>query len=251
MLEKWFNPTHGLELLPNINTGRRQNENGILFYTEYILLKKKLIGLTKEDKKQALELILNLRSWKKDGTRINGLFDRGQDESKNSSDIRKISHDNLTAISRLSSELGFDFNKNIADYGISNQMRFDNMNTDDPRWLYRKHDTNELGTPFQWHPRDWFYWLYNAGHKWSLVFFPIFLISQIISCMSKSNITSGKLMMFTRCFEKKELPFKITWLICDYILKKKYKTDNWMKPITDIYFGQSEENPIRVLVNKL
>mgnify|MGYP006928159688 CR=1 FL=1 len=252
MLERWLNKSHGLELLPDINQGRRNNENGIMYFSQLLVLKQYNGTLTEEDKALFNEVCLNLRAWHKNGDRAMGVFDRGQNESLNQEGhVRKISHDNLTAISRTSNDLGLDFHKAIAKNYISNQSRFDNAQLDSPRWLLKSHD-GKTTTSCQIHPRDTFYWLYMGGYKkTAMLFYPMFILANLLTCFGKLSETSGKNLIWTRLLGRKELPLKMLWGVCNYILKKRYGTDNWIKETCAIYYHQSEENPIRIEAEKL
>ena len=49
--KNWFNPTHGLELSSGLNQGHRYNENGILFYVQWLLLLNEFDQLELKDRK--------------------------------------------------------------------------------------------------------------------------------------------------------------------------------------------------------
>ncbi len=222
------------------------------FFSHYMVLRNYLGQTTKEDIDLFFQVCINLRTHKTESTFFSGLFDRGQGESINHDPtIRKISNDNITAISSISNIHNLGFSKHIARHFLKYQSRFDNGQPLKPRWLYKSH-TGRTSTTCQFHPRDWFYWLYMGGFKaLAMPFFPIFLLSQIITCFTPLGETSGKLLMFNRLLGKKQWPLKLTWKICNYILKKRYKTNNWLIPVTDIYFYQDYNNPIRVLVRQI
>jgi len=254
-IDRWLNYSHGLELLPNINKGRRHNENGILFFVEYLVLKKHLNLLTPKDKEDFITVVDNLRTKNKNKEIVPGLFDRGQGESYEPIEpvVRMISHDNLTAISVGSKMFGLKHHNDIAKYGLSHGFMFDNGSPDKPRLIYHKAN-GQKDTSWKMHPRDWFYWLFNSNNvlmkTLGMVFFPIFFISQVIACFTGKPNTSGKMLLWLRLLDRKELPLKITWIVCNYILSKKY-SKNWISDISKIYFHQTEENPIRVLARKL
>src|ERR1051325_1950291 len=95
----WVDDSHGLSL----NEGphpHRDNENGVLFYLEYILLKEAQGQDISDDVAEFKHIVENIRTYDGDSTRLLGLYDRGAGESLNpdKDSIRMISHDNLTAI---------------------------------------------------------------------------------------------------------------------------------------------------------
>lgn len=249
---KWINDIHGMELYPMRDfKGKRYNENGILFLCQYYLLKEALGVLTDGDINRFYQICRDLRTYGRDGTtRFDGLFDRGAGESN--SDVSRadsISHDNLTAISAFSFLKKLPFAKGIAKHGIDNKMIFDNTYPENPRLLY-KDIFGRYQSRLQ-HPRDWHYWLYNGGYKLtSFIFYPIFFISNILTCFTSKQETSGKMLMFTRLFLRKELHYKLLFKICSFILSKKYGK-NWLSWITRIYYHQRVDNPIRILAIKV
>lgn len=254
--EQYINDYHGLELEPGFEAGTRDNENGILFLVEYYILKFMKGELTYSDIAQFQIIVENITAHCDEANKIRGLYDRGAGESlrPDKSSIRKISHDNLTAISafsRMFEKEGLAYHKHIAIHGLKWQMRYDNASPKSPRWIFKK-PNGEHGTSFQWHPRDWFFWLTNGGYKFAWIFFPIFFFANIIACMSPNGETSGKLLMFVRLetgsrwsklmmFNKK---------ICYAILRRKYGKD-FLDKIATIYFGQREDSPIRILARKI
>jgi len=239
----WINYSHGMELEPiDVSWKRRGNENGILYLSVLYLLKYNNGTLKEEDIIEFSNIIDVLQTW--NGSEIiKGLYDRGAFESKEGhefydkpEDRRKISHDNLTAISRISSLFNLEYKKQIATYAIDNWFRFDNQYPNSPKWKN-----------MQFHPRDWFFWLYNGGYSICWLFFPIFFFANILTCYTPNQETSGKQLMFIRLFKQKNPLLKLNYWICDNILKKRYRTDNWLSKIVDIYYHQREDNPIRVL----
>lgn len=251
-MDRYLNYSHGLELYPDINQGRRQNENGILFYVEALVLKKQLNQLTEEDKQDFIKIVKNLRTKNKRGHVVEGLFDRGQGESYLDIEpqVRMISHDNLTAISIGSELFDLDYHHEIALHGIQNFFMFDNGQPESPRFLYHKLN-GKRDTSWKMHPRDWFFWLFNSKLKvLSYLFFPIFFASQIAACFTKKDNTSGKMLLWCRLIHRKELLLKATWWFCNKILKKRY-SDSWISDVSIIYFNQTAENPVRVLAAKL
>lgn len=252
MLSRWLNMSHGLELLPDINQGKRHNENGVLHFSQYLVLREHNGAITEEDKKLFNEVCLNIRAYKLNSDRVNGVFDRGQDESLNQvGHVRKISHDNLTAITRTSNDLNLEFHTAIVKNMFRWQLRFDNAQVDKPRWFLKSHD-GKTTTSCQLHPRDWFYWLYMGGQKkLAMFFYPAFVLATLVTAFGHLGETSGKNLIWTRLLGRKELPLKILWKVCNFILQKRYKTKNWIKITTAIYFPVGPEHPIRVEANKL
>jgi hypothetical protein len=233
----FLNKSHGLELFPINSTFEcRKNENGILFLVIYFLLKKNKNALTTNDIALFNEIVKNITTYDKDGKQIPGLYDRGMGESLlghewyvEPEQRRTISHDNLTAISAFSKLCCLPFAKDIAIHAIQYQFRFDNCY---PGW-------QRFIPTMQFHPRDWFYWLYNGfwfSRLISYPFFPIFFFANIITCMSPLYYTSGKWLMFVRLEVGQHYSFlmKINYNICKWILRKKFGKD-WLHKIANVY----------------
>jgi len=241
---------HGLELEPDIaEYDKRHNENGILHLQRTLILKQELALLEPSDIFNFNQICNRMRTYKSDGTRYNGLFDRGGEESADITNrgFRTISHDNISAISAFSAQHDKSRAIAIAKHGLKNFMVYDNVCPESPRWFYIDERNGRKKTRLQ-HPRDWFSWLYNAGGIYSLlglVLFPIFFMANVISCGSEYGETSGKLMAFTRLFGSKKLLHKLTWFFCDRRLKKMYGK-NYLTKITEIYY-KHPEHPVRVL----
>lgn len=255
-MDRWINYSHGMELYPGINDGRRQNENGILFYVEYLTLKKRLNKLTDQDKKDFITIVENLRTRDANGDIVKGVFDRGQGESylPIEPQTRMISRDNLLAIAAGSKMFNLNYHNEIAKFGLFHLWFIDNGQPHRPRIIYTKYHNGKKDTSFKMQPKDWFYWLFNSNNiifkALSIPLFPIFLISHILTCFSKKESTSGKMMIWMLFMNRKELPFKIVWTVCNYLLTKKYGK-KWISKISDIYFNQRMDNPIRVLARQL
>tara|TARA_Y100001970_G_C14232513_1_gene859566 strand:- start:1718 stop:2668 length:951 start_codon:yes stop_codon:yes gene_type:complete len=169
--KNWFNPTHGLELSSGKNMGHRFNENGVLFYVQWLLLLDEFDQIETKDRKTFNKLVKDLESFK-DGKKIKGIYDRGEKESFYQDNPDLISHDNITAIVAGSSLFNMDFGSEVASYGLKNFMNFDNSNI------------HNFGLAnLQVHPRDWFFWLRsskNIFHNYLSYFaYPVFLISAI------------------------------------------------------------------------
>lgn len=237
----------------------RGNENGILFLVEYFMLKYLNNTLTDIDIRLFKTIVTSLECTDKAGNHIPGLYNRGAGESIEGHEFyeapsirRTISHDNITAIASFSSFFDLNQAKDIAKYALKNFFIFDNCHPDSPKFTWFNKSRDQRSWAFKPHPRDWFFWLWCAGGMYRLIswiFFPIFLISNIMECCSNYNVTSGKLLVFTRL----GLNYKKSWLlrfnywICKKILIKAYG-ENWLKPIVDIYFSSREDHPIRILV---
>ena len=249
--EDWINPFHGMELHAGFNPNSRGNENGILFLVEYYILKEVLNSLSIHDTYYVLRGIIdNLRAQNPDGTIIPGLYNRGKGESLTipADRRRTISHDNITAISVMSRYFGLEYHKDIGKYLLKNCMRLDNAYPEKPRWSRIQH------------PRDCFFWLFNAGGIYKLIsyiFFPIFFIANIVTCLSSENgkyspeAASGKLMMFTRLElgSRYSLLMRFNRFICYNIMKIRYGK-SWISKIANIYYVDPE-HPIRLVADSL
>lgn len=231
-LKYWLNPTHGIELNPGFQAGTRDNENGILFYAEYLLLK----GIDKQDFRQFSDIVeaLQVRGYP-------GLYDRGAGESlhKNPYNLRTISHDNLTAIAVISNLGELPYAHDIAKHGLKNFMRFDNAFPESPRWSRIQH------------PRDYFTWLWCGKYKLlSYPFYPIYFISNLVTTMTEYEETSGKLMAWVRMTGMKNSWLaKINYYLFKKLMVKKYG-ENWLAIIIDIYF-RHPDHPIKSVVPRV
>lgn len=241
---RWINYTQGLELEPDKNVGYdTTSENAILFYVEYLILKDTLGELTPSDLITFQKICDNLRTYKNLSTRYEGLFDRREGESIriDKEILRPISHDNLTAISSGSVRWNMRQCERIAEYGIKKQFRYDNAYPESPRWKR-----------MMFHPRDWFYWLYNGKGKYralSYMFYPVFLGAALWSAKAPKEKTSGKLLCFTRLFGRREPILRFTWFLTRAVLKWRHG-DTWLTDITTTYF-RHPEHPIRILAKEV
>jgi len=265
MNDIWINKTHGLELDPiATDNEHRHNENGILFLVEMYLLKYKLNLLTDQDEKTFIKIVDKLQV-----KGFPGLYDRGEGESDTFSNYyqppnkrRIISHDNLTAISCGSLLFDTHHRKDIAKHMLKYLFRFDNKHPNKQKY-------NE-GTQF--HPRDIFMYLHNAGGLYRLlsyIFFPLFLLSLLESLTSKYTKrpdilrsivlffkngfkfpnrrkfvnSSGPLLYFVRLSYGSEQ--SILLRISNWILNKGLTSQfskNWITDVFDIYFN-NKANP--------
>ena len=239
---RWLNLFHGLELYPDHDSNGRGNENGILFLVYLFLILKKRNELQQHHIDLFNDIVARITVKDRIKT-YHGLYDRGQNESyeamvTDSSDkLRTISHDNISAISCFSSLIQNVYSTDIIFYGLKHIMVYNN----------RYPGTILPVINLQVHPRDLFMWFYNAkglNRYLSYVFAPFFVISQIMTCLTDYNETSGKLLMWmrTECMPDESPVKKLMKLTCYNILKKRYGK-NWLHVITSIYFYQ-ENHPI-------
>lgn len=247
----WVDESHGLSLDEGPHA-HRDNENGVLFYLEYILLME-AHGLDITDDVREFRIIVEkLRTHAAplpdDGLpftrdiRIKGLYDRGADESMNKDklSIRVISHDNLTAIAAFDARYGVgDEAGYIVEHGLRNFLRYDNAYPDKPRW-----------NTIQW-PTDWAFWSLSSNKLYLKVlssgWLPLFAIRCILSNMSAADDTSGKLLNFVRfaSHRDKSLPMKLLWKLYKWQMKRMYG-DDWLHSLMCIYF-HNPNHPLRNL----
>jgi len=252
---------HGMELWPDINLPySRENENGILFYVYYLILKNEMYGIDSKDKDIFNKIISNIRTYDKDSKQIYGLYDRGDSESLNPSKdkIRTISHDNISAIACSKFAHSTPENCFIYKHGVKNLWRFDNVYPEKPRW-------SRIMLP-----RDVILWSYLAGKiPQFLLIFPVF--SCIISCVrskkyrpalhkrlitffktgtlppitSEDISTSGKLLSLMRLYSiKNTFIGKLGFKICTYFINKHF--DEGWKFVFNYYF-KNHDHPINKL----
>jgi hypothetical protein len=265
--KEWISEFHGMELDPIADDSKRGNENGILFYSQFLYLKHIQGDLTHADIAKFQIITENLRSYDKDGKKIMGLYDRGAGESlwADKERIRTISHDNLSAIagfSYLFKDEGLSEHKKVAAHGRKNFWRFDNVYPENPRWGRIMH------------PRDIIYWSYLAGRWWAKIAIFWVMIEAIISCaeaeedrprihekvihffktgkwLPKSHTvipTSGKLMVFARFYPiRDKFVVKLTWRICSWLVEKNF--GSWQN-VFHIYY-KNPNNPIRKRLDKI
>lgn len=229
----WVDDSHGLSLYPGPRP-YRDNENGVLFYLEYILLKEAKGEDITGDIAEFKYIVEQIRTYTADGHRVYGLYDRGAKESQrpDKKTIRTISHDNLTAISAFDARYGDGSEAaNIAIHGFKNQLRYDNVYPESPRWI-----------TIQW-PTDLFFWSLSSN-KWylKLITYPIlpfFLIRSYFSNVGPWEDCSGRLLNFVRfaSHRDKSLLGKILWKIHVKMMVDKYG-DNWIHEIMKVYFKE-------------
>lgn len=242
----WVDSSHGLSLNEGPHA-HRDNENGVLFYLEYILLKEAQGQDVSEDVKEFKSIVERIRAHASNGAdRVQGLYDRGADESLSADkeSIRTISHDNLTAIAAFDARYGDgDEAAKIAAHGLKNLLRYDNAYPDKPR----------LKT-IQW-PTDWAFWVLSSN-KWhakllAIPLLPFFLLRCALSSMSPKDDTSGKLLNFVRFASHRDrsILMNLCWRLFMMSQKKIYG-DNWLHEIMCIYF-HNLNHPLRSLSNNV
>lgn len=227
----------GLELNPHLdlvfNPKRRDNENHILFFCEYILLKHMLTNeVSLDDYKLFEELEANLSV---EG--YPGLYHRGYGALKlngATGEIVDISHDNITAIVCL--RRFFSKHNPIGDiiaHAHKYNWRFDNVYPNSPR-LQRT-----------LHPRDIIFLSYVNGNLWASMLLPLLTLMAIMSCVSKWVVrptlyqkiwdhffhtglsapyrdinTSGKCLWFVRLYTMRDKAWaRYTYRLCNLLMK--------------------------------
>ena len=241
--EDYINDYHGMDLYLPVYEGKRDNENGILFYAQYLMLKDSLGKLTQEDRIRLNLIIRKLRTYRPEGTRVSGLFDRGAGESLKAPDGKAdlISHDNISAIVAASATFNLPYHMYVYKHGVDNNWRFDNQQPDNPRWSRMMH------------PRDIIYWSRLGGSSigksiaWLFMWF--FYLTQIMSCAKKTHVrpslfhrvrtfvapkrypdsgyrarhyaASGKLLAFVRLYPLRKRSFvaRLVWKLCMRLIK--------------------------------
>jgi len=237
---KWIDIRHGMSLSPG-PWSYRDNENGVLFYLEYIMLKEAQGLPINEDIATFKEILENIRTYHGSNTRIMGLFDRGSKESlsEDRNGIRLISHDNMTAISAFDKRYGSGQEAYyIAKWGIPTLL-YDNAYPMDQRLK-----------SIQW-PTDIFFWaMCSNNSRLKIITLPIaglFLFRCFISCLSKQQNTSSKLLNFVRFFAWKDSNWfmKLCWKSYSTLMRRQYGV-HWVNALMTIYF-QNPDHPNRSL----
>lgn len=262
----FINPFHGMELYPGYEKGTRDNENGILFYVTYLMLKDILGKLTTEDVAEFSSICEGLRTILPDGSKSKGLFDRGRRESADLTDsaLRTISHDNMTAIVCFSYVHGLPYHKWIYEHGKKYQWRFDNVKPEKPRWGRFLH------------PEPLIFYAILGGSKLARLFHPLLFLSLLHSCAKKYKVrpawrhrvlhwlktgeklktnkwvhTDGKILtlLMLWAYERDSWVFRIGGKLLRKALKSHFGADYYHK-IFKIYY-RWEEHPVRILSSKL
>lgn len=223
----WVDMSSGLSLDEGPHA-TRDNENGVLFYLEYILLKEAKGQDITDDVAAFKQIVQNISV-----PGHPGLYDRGAGESSNpdKDSIRVISHDNMTAIAAFDARYGDGKLANdIVIVGLKNQLRYDNAYPDAPRWK-----------TIQW-PTDWAFWALSSSGKWLYApliagWYPLFTMRCVMSMFGQPGDTSGRLLNFVRfaSYRDKSLPMKLMWKLFVYLQVREYG-DNWLHAIMAIYF---------------
>jgi len=264
--DSFISDYHGMDLWTPVDPNGRDNENGILFYCEYLFLKNSLNILTQEDKIRFNTIVRNLRTYRNDGTRLLGLFDRGAKESfyLDPEDRNEISHDNITAIAAFSARFNLPYHRYIFLHGKENQWRFDNAYPDKPRWSRLQH------------PRDIIYYSMLGGGRlaksiaWCFMWF--FYLTQIISCAKRWHVrpslfhrvrtflfpkkypdsgyrakhyaNSGKLMAYVRMYplRKHSAVARLVWKLCVWLVDR-HKLGGYAY-VFESYF-HNKQHPVR------
>jgi len=226
-LDRYYNPVHGLELEPDINTANRNNENGILFLVEYLLMKNP-IEPSDEDKFKKVVKNIQLEP---------GLYDRGQLDSVTAAitgvEKRTISHDNISAIAAGSYYLGTHHAADIAVYGLRHCFSYNNL---------RK------GFRAPMNPGNWSIWLAlgKVAPILQVLFFPLYLINFIITTNKAKEHTSGKLLYFVELFPlRKHTVWGALYRMLIHRLRLMYG-EHPLEELTKIYF-KDEQHPVRIV----
>lgn len=234
---KWVHKEHGMQINNPVGLNKRKvdNENGVLFLAAFfavVKLQRKHIpdNWYRELKDVSSEVLFNLERKVEIGVNTYFTYDRHKGNT-----AQLMSHDNLTgivALDLMKEEGNGSHAIRVGEILLNSLFRFDNIQPDRPRWVRLQH------------PRDYFFYLYPFKPLLSLLFFPIFFISNIITCFTPQEETSGKQLMFVR-MEALRGTF-IGWLsrqIPYYILRSSYG-DDWLNQIMNIYY-KVEEHPLR------
>lgn len=221
-IDRYFNRVHGLELEPDVNTGDRKNENGILFLVEYIILEKQ--SSNNKNLTMFIDVMNNIQVEP-------GLYDRGGLDRRNPPK-RTISHDNISAIAAGSKLLGTKHAKDIADYGVRHAFSYNN---------------NQKGFRFPMNPGNIPIWcaLADSYLLLQILFMPIYLINTIICLLKDKQETSGRLLTFIELYPLRNEPFYGT--LYKLVMDSFNETygESPLQHITEIYF-RDENHPVRV-----
>jgi hypothetical protein len=201
-------------------------ENGQLFLEE-------LRQLTPEDK--SLNELMNTQLL---NSRVeSGLYHRNPELS----DRRCMSHDNLEAIFAYSFSTKTPHRFTIWSYLLWHCGTYDNT----------KGKTSQFQKYLPFNPSNFFIWGLCAESKIYLLFFPLFLITLVISCNKPVSDTSGKILSSVGL-----TPHKDHWIVKYFYryYEKKMKAqygDDYLKKLLTIYHGSnSTEFPILKVLNK-
>lgn len=103
------------------------------------------------------------------------------------------------------------------------------------------------------HPRDIAFYLYCHFKVLGLIFLPVVTLSMIVSCLQDYKYrngkrflrTDGKLLTYLRC---KKYNLKMTFWICDKIIKNKKLFGSWDR-VFSIYF-KNPSHPLNTIKGK-
>lgn len=261
---KWFNSTHGFELVPsedgNTRDFRRQTtENGIVYIATTSAVEDLLLSFDfKRNEYQDAYVIYSIKDdpfftyrklaitctiQKLQVKRYHGLFNRGENEDQTDDEPRTISHDNISGIASWSFSNKSYFHIDIFKYGIRHFWIFNN-------------DIKRKKTKFRlpMNPSNWFIWsFYCLNDKrlnilenilcWLTVIttYPIWAISLLIAMNKPYSETSGKILIFT---ELQPLWYN-SFIAWHYkIFKNKMIQmygETWLNTILKIYFPTKEQ----------
>lgn len=226
-LDRYYNSVHGLELEPDINKGNRQNENGILFLVEYLLMTN---PITPSDEDKFKQVVKNIQLEP-------GLYDRGQLDSVmaviTGIEKRTISHDNISAIAAGSYYLGTHHATDIAMYGLKHFFIYNNL---------------KKGFRAPMNPGNWSIWLAlgRVAPILQILFFPFYLINFLITTNKAKEHTSGKLLYFVELFPlRNHKLWGIMYRMFMDHMRLMYG-ENPMEELAKIYF-KDENHPVRIV----
>lgn len=217
----YYNPTHGLELYPDINTGFRQNENGILFLNEYIILKHMKGEYIISDYRTEVDRLIKSMEVEP------GLFNRGsQDKDINYRFRRTISHDNMSAICSLSKLLDLPYGKDIYEYGIRHGSVYNNVK---PRWR----------APMN--PGSSAIWAKLGGSTvLHFLLLPIVATSFFLTIGKPKEDTSGKLLLLVELYPlRDDFVYSAFWKKYVHAMAAMYGS-YWLQELMGIYFKDTE-----------
>lgn len=244
-LTEYMNTSHGLELEPNINMGKRGNENGIVYLNSYLNMKDILSPLESPaninskwlDYVMDFSFIrLNCTAIGEDGESIKGLFNRGKGESYfPKEEIRSISHDNISGFSSIGRLFGLPVTRDIYSYG--------------KRHLGAYNNTGRFLDNLPMNPSNYALWAYNGGSTllyW--LFLPFLIINMLITTCKPEQDTSSKILIFNELYPiRKEGVWKYLWKF--YLLRmEKMYGKMWLSRLMRIYYLPTHPN---VLISEL
>lgn len=230
MIEEYLNFDHGLELSKGNTQGRRGNENGILFYCEYLILKE-MSGqeLDNSDLLTFTKIMEGLTVEK-------GLYDRGKSDKDVENPKRTLSHDNISAIASASKMLNTNHAKDIAKYGLKHLFVYNN---------------NQTGFRLPMNPANYTMWLAlaNISVFLQIIFLPFFLINFIITMSKPKENTSSKLLYLVELYPLRYTMYGVIFKLYLFLLERQYGED-YFREIFAIYF-KDYDHPINKLARDL